>query len=37
VEVVTKDGVSTTTKYIWGNHGLAAVITDERTVVLRCR
>lgn len=32
-KIVVEDGVSTTTQYIWGNNGLAAIITGDTTVV----
>lgn len=33
-KIVVENGVSTTTQYIWGNNGLAAIITGDTTVVL---
>lgn len=32
-KIVVENGVSTTTQYIWGNKGLAAIITGDTTVV----
>lgn len=32
-QAVTEDGISTTTQYIWGNNGLAAVIYEDKKVI----
>ena len=32
-KIVVEDGASTTTQYIWGNNGLAAIIIGDTTVV----